>query len=143
MSDNSITLSIFPQAERFSFLPKLFGNGAYMEGEALVYKYMSAICDEYTGAYWKYASLSNGGYVMLPEMEEKSLKIQIRLNMYEGTMTPEAAGIVCCLYALSGMSFHYLERDPAISQHIAERYHQLRDYAVSHPEWAAIGAAID
>ncbi|MBS0984252.1 antirestriction protein [Gluconobacter cerinus] len=143
MSENSINISIVPQSERFSFLPSMFGNGTYLEGESTVYAYMSALCREYTGGYWNYAYLSNGGRVMLPEMEETTVTISVRLNGYQGQMTPNAAGIVCCLFALSGLSCKVFQTNPEAAELIAERYHQLRDFALEHAEREAILAAID
>lgn len=143
MSDNKIILSIIPQEERFSFLPSMFGNKSFMEGEAMVYDHMSRFCADYTGGYWQYARLSNGGCVMLPEMDEKHVRFCITDNFHESVMTPEAAGIACCLYVLSHLSFALYEKKPDECELVSERFHQLRDFALEHPERELILDAID
>ncbi|MGH7117509.1 MAG: antirestriction protein [Acetobacteraceae bacterium] len=59
-------------------------------------------------------------------------------NGYGGHMSAEAAGINATLFALSSLSFKYPD-----AQILAERFHQLRAFALDHSEASAILAAID
>lgn len=138
-----IALTIVPQAERFAFLPAMFGDNVYLQGEAQVYDHMTKFCDEYTGGYWKYGLLSNGGHVMLPEMEEAQVRFSVPENFHNSLMTPDAAGIACCLFVLSHLSFALYGDNPTACDLVIERFHQLRDYALEHPEREQILDAID
>jgi hypothetical protein len=59
-------------------------------------------------------------------------------NGFSGKVSAETAGIIATLYALSELSFQYPTQD-----RFATRFHQLRAYALDHPQVEAIFAAID
>ncbi len=65
-------------------------------------------------------------------------RIHIDTNCYDGIMSADASGITTCLFACSHLSFN----DPK-GELFAERFHQLRDYALGHPESGEIFSAID
>ena len=82
-------------------------------------------------------ALSNGGWYMCPDDDDRFAVLCD--NGYEGSMTADAFGIVCVLYAFSHLSFS----DDAIAGICARHYHLLRDFAAEHDEAEAIFAAID
>jgi hypothetical protein len=96
---------------------------------------MRFLAAEYSGGYWTFHDLSNGGCFMAPR--GPSLRI-VAPNGFDETMEAESAGIVATLYALSVLSFKY----PAVEV-FATRFHQLRDFALDHAKAGAILEAID
>ena len=120
--------------ERLECLPKHFGRHLLIVEDA-VYSFMRHLSDQYTGGFWKYCELSNGGFYMAPEGE--SFSMVVPGNGFSGTLTADAAGITACLFALSHLSFQF--RTEVISNH----FYQLREFALEHAERVAILAAID
>ena len=57
---------------------------------------------------------------------------------YDGILSADAAGITICLFACSHLSFH-----DSKGEVFAERFHQLREYALGHAEAGEILSAID
>ncbi|GBQ42020.1 antirestriction protein [Komagataeibacter europaeus] len=136
---NRIIKSAVPAQERMSFLPEYFGP-YFMAGEPLVYDFMGKLCPDYrtkASGMWRYEKLSNGGFLMVPEMGPEKLPCQWVENWFQGDMSPEAAAIVANLMALSALAIHTL--NPIF----ADRSDCLKDYAEQHPESATIFAAID
>jgi hypothetical protein len=121
--------------ERMQMLPRHFGRDM-LTVEYAVYAFMRKLTAQYTGGYWTFFELSNGGFYMAPECET-TFDICVDGNGFEGSMSADAAGITACLFALSHLSFQ-IENES-----IARHYHQLRDFALAHREASAILAAID
>ena len=97
---------------------------------------MRKLVNQYTGGYWTFIELSNGGFSIAPQ-SDTTFNIFVSGNGYEGEMSADAAGITACLFALSHLSFQI--HDDSIASH----YHQLREFALDHAEASAILAAID
>jgi hypothetical protein len=124
-----------PSDERLQILPRHFGR--YMlTVEYAVCAFMRKLANQYTGGYWNYFEISNGGFYMAPT-HDTPFNVLVDTNDFEGQMSADAAGITACLFALSHLSFQIADES------IAEHYHQLRDFAVYHAEASAILAAID
>ena len=123
-----------PDDARMHALPRHFGRHMLTVEDA-VYRWMRQLAPEYSGGYWHFYELSNGGFYMAPECEP--LRLRVESNGYEGLMSSRAAGITACLFALSHLSFRI--DDQVIGSH----FYQLRDFAVEHQEAGAILAAID
>ncbi len=123
-----------PDDARIHTLPLHFGQHM-LTVENAVYRWMRRLAPAYSGGYWHFYELSNGGFYMAPECEP--LLIRVEGNGYEGLMSSAAAGITACLFSFSHLSFRI--DDQVISTH----FHQLRDFALEHQEAGAILAAID
>jgi hypothetical protein len=138
MTTTAIAATKVPEEARLDFLPKLFGRH-FMKGEMLVYTFMGKLCSAYKGGYWEFYTLSNGSGFMVPVLpgDPERLDISWADNAYEGSMSPEAAGIVASLYALNYLA-NMTEEDAMI-----EAFHALREFAVYHPESREIMGAID
>jgi hypothetical protein len=121
--------------ERMQMLPRHFGHDM-LTVEYAVYAFMRKLTTQYTGGYWAFFELSNGGFYMAPECDT-TFDVRVNGNGFEGTMSADAAGITACLFALSHLSFQ-IQHDS-----IATHFHQLRDFAVEHAEAPVILAAID
>ena len=120
---------------RLNALPRYFGR-RMMTFESAVYDFMHRFAPDYRGGFWQFYELSNGGFYMAPDRQ--SYRICVDTNGYEGVMSADAAGITVCLFACSHLSFRETH-----GQLFAERFHQLREFALDHSEAAAIFAAID
>lgn len=123
-----------PDDTRLETLPRHFGKHM-LAVEDSVYYFMRQLAKDYSGGYWHFYELSNGGFYMAPECE--SLILTVNGNGYAGHMSADAGGITACLFAFSHLSFRI--RDDTISCH----YYQLREFALDHTEASAILAAID
>lgn len=123
-----------PDHERMDTLPRHFGRHL-VAVENAVYAWLRELSNEYSGGYWHFYELSNGGFYMAPECE--SLAIRVAGNGYDGVMSADAAGITACLFALSHLSFQV--PNEAIGRH----FHWLLEFAAAHREAAAIFAATD
>ena len=129
-----VLATLVSQAERLAFLPRHFGR-QMMTFETAVYAQMQVLSVDYTGGYWEFDDLTNGGCFMAP----RGLPLRVVApNGFDETMDAQAAGIVATLYALSLLSFKYQAVET-----FATRFHQLRDFALDHPHAPAILQAID
>ena len=135
-SESSIFETCVLNADRLSFLPRHFGS-RMLTFERWVYMQMSHLSEEYSGGYWDYYELSNGGCYIAPT-GTLSFTICIEGNGYCGRFDAKGAGIVATLFALSLLSFRHPDFD-----RFAERFHQLRDFALERHDAREILAAID
>ena len=126
---------VVPQEERMWALPAVFGRYS-LEFEMSVYGWMDALCSDYTGGYWEFYQLSNGGFYMALSGVGR-LKVICTGNGFEGEMSLDATGIVASLFAYNGLACRY-QREQDV-----ERYYRLRDYAFEHEEAGLIFRAID
>jgi hypothetical protein len=129
-----ITAARVLDEERMNTLPSHFGRHLLTVEDA-VYAWLRELSGEYSGGYWHFYELSNGGFYMAPQCE--FLKLRVDGNGYDGRMSGDAAGIVACLFALSHLSF----RIP--SDMLSRHFQQLLEFAAAHREASAIFAATD
>jgi hypothetical protein len=124
-----------PDNRRMRFLPDHFGPRHMLQGEGLVYAWAANLIVGYSGGYWEFFELSNGGFYMVPKTDD--VQNVIAPNMFCGALSAEAAGIVATLYGLCQIA-NSTEED-----HLIEKYHALREFALTHAEGEAILCAID
>lgn len=136
-TDSIITAMIVPESSRMDVADKHFGIRYPLVLEPMVYQFAEQLAESYTGGFWHFHNLSNGGFYMAPNLDETFAVIAD--NGYEGSLTADALGITACLYAYSNLSFG----EGAFGQRCADHYHRLLDYAMQHPEAKEIRAAID
>jgi hypothetical protein len=137
MIAKSITNTIVPESERLAHVDRLFGIQYVLKLEPTVFTMAERIAPEYSGAYWTFHTLGNGGFYMNPRSDTLfSIRCE---NGYEGKLSPDALGITSCMYAFSHLSFG----DGKLAEACAEHYHLLREYLFEHPEAKAILRAID
>ena len=137
MIARSITDTIVPESERLSFVDRLFGIQYVLKLEPTVFTMAERIAPEYSGAYWTFHTLGNGGFYMSPR-HDTMFSISCE-NGFEGKLSPDAFGITVCLYVFSELSFG----ENRLAKACADQYHLLREYAAEHPEATAIYRAID
>jgi hypothetical protein len=109
-----------------------------MRLEPAVYGLTENMSEDYSGGYWDFWELSNGGFYMSPSSQNK-FKVSC-INDYAGEMSADALGITACLYAYSHLSFNGRN---GFDEICAEHYHLLREFAFDHDESRGIFSAID
>ena len=109
-----------------------------MKLEPLIFNLTDHIADNYSGGYWDFYTLSNGGFYMSPCSDEP-FNVSCE-NGFEGRLSADALGIMVCLYAYSHLSF---SDKNGFDEVCAEHYHLLREFALDHDESRGIFSAID
>lgn len=137
MHNQSITNTFVSEPERSAFVDHLFGISYATKLEPTVFTMAERIAPEYSGGYWAFHELGNGGFYMAPSGE--ALLDVICENGFEGKLSPDALGITACLYAYSHLSFG----DGRFAETCAEHYHLLREFMFEHVEAAGILQATD
>jgi hypothetical protein len=139
MNTTPITCQLVSDSQRLSHTEKLFGLAFPLAIEPAIYTFADHLAEDYQGGYWHFYTLSNGGFYMAP-MADKPFQISCD-NGYEGQLSADAFGIICCLYAYSHLSFS--NKPATLSPLCTKQFHWLRDYALDHAESGAILEAID
>lgn len=131
----SIQASPVPGYLRSSTLPKRF-PGLFLVFEMYVYNHMDKFAKSYSGGYWEFMELSNGGFYMSLQ-SHKLFQVEVETNSFEGTMSSDAASLVANLFTYCRLANQH-ELD-----YLIRGFHLLRDYACEHPEGRLILSAID
>jgi hypothetical protein len=131
-----VSASLVPDDQRLNFLPRHFGR-QMMAVEEHLYARLSELSPDYSGGYWNFYDLSNGGCYLAPTAPEQ-LRLVVQGNDFEGTLSADAVGITATLFTLSELSFRFQRAEV-----LATRFHQLRDFAADHAEAGLIFRAID
>ena len=129
----SILRTPVPSHLRIQHTHDLFGVNFPLSLEPLVYAFAGNLSNDYSGGYWNFYTLSNGGFYMAPD-SDTPFKVNCE-NGFEGSLSADALGIAICLYAYSHLSF---SEDLFI-----DHYYWLRDFMLDHPEAESILRAID
>ena len=130
-----ITKRQIPEAERLDFLPRKVRN-AYLQFETSVYNLMGQLCADYSGGYWQFYELSNGGFYMALE-DDKTMHVDFPANYFEDDMSPETLSIAACLFSLNALCWQ------TKSEQITDNFYALRDFAIQHKEAGKILKLID
>jgi hypothetical protein len=133
-----ITKKRVTEQKRTSHTATLFGLNFPMRLEPAVYGLTENMSEEYSGGYWDFWGLSNGGFYMSPRSDER-FNVSC-MNDYAGEMSADALGITACLYAYSHLSF---DQESQFTDTCIQQYHWLRDYALDHDEAGDIFRAVD
>jgi hypothetical protein len=137
MQNQSITNTTVSESERSAFVDRLFGISYATKLEPTVFTIAERIAPEYSGGYWAFHELGNGGFYFAPSIGTPF--DVICENGFEGKLSPDALGITACLYAYSYLSFG----DGRFAHTCAEHYHLLREFMFEHAEARAILQATD
>ena len=138
-NETLVTSTLVPTDQRTLVTAKLFGHLFPTRIEPTVFNMAQYLSKDYTGGYWEFYTLSNGGFHMTPATEDL-FHVETSSNFFEGDMDAAAFGITACLYAYSHLAF---ANEPELAGVCSEHYHLLRDFALDHEEAEAIMRAID
>lgn len=134
----AIVATLVPDQGRLAFLPRHFGKDM-LTVENVIYTQFAKLCPTYTGGYWHFYDLSNGGCYLAPS--HVSYHLIHAGNFFDASVSGDAAGIIASLFTFSHLSFHF-ENDP-LGPRLANYFHRLRDFAANHPEAGLILRVID
>jgi hypothetical protein len=132
-----ITSQLIPTSERMAVVDKQFGIQYVLKLEPTVFKMAENIAPAYSGAYWNFHTISNGGFYMAPRTD--AIFAVSCENGFEGKLSADGLGIAASMYAYSHLSFG----DGAFAETCATNYHLLREYMFQHAEVNAILRTID
>ena len=135
---STIICSTVPETERMDFVDKLFGISYVLKLEPTVFNMAGMLAAEYSGAYWEFFTLSNGGFFMAPRGEDTIFDVSCQ-NGFDGKLSANALGLASSLYAYSHLSFG----GDAFSELAATHFHWCRAWACEHPESSSLLACID
>jgi hypothetical protein len=133
----TVTRELVPYDRRTAVAERLFGIHFPLQLEPSIYGITDRMAEDYTGGYWVFYTLSNGGFCMAPPTDR--LFHVTCDNMFDGDLSGDALGITAYLYAYSHLSF----TDGRFGRVCACHYHRLREYMFEHPEMRAILGATD
>ena len=131
-----ITRELVPEDRRMAVAERLFGIHFPLQLEPVVYGITERMAEDYSGGYWNFYTLSNGGFFMAPSTD-RVFHVSCD-NMFEGDLSADALGITACLYAYSHLSFA-----GDFAREYALHYHRLREFMFEHPEVKEILGATD
>ncbi|WP_099609458.1 antirestriction protein [Vibrio coralliilyticus] len=101
------------------------------------------MCCEYTGGYWEFIELENGGKYLYP-VGDKALKVSNPNNYSAHVMSAKAAGICVTLITLSFYAMKAHERgDDEERDKLATLEYKLYQYARELDEFSSIRSIID
>ena len=132
--DDKTIATIVPENFRLGFLPRHFGR-YFLQVETAVFGHMGNLCSKYSGGFWEFYDLDNGGCYLAPKNGAYALAAP---NGFEATVSAEVAGLIASLYAFSHLAFKF-----GTVEVFSDRFHQLREFALEHAEARTILAAID
>ena len=112
-TDSVITHILVPEEHRLDLTAELFGMHFPLAIEPAIFTFASRLSPEYNGGYWDFYELRNGGFFMAPDADSYTVTSD---NGWQRTMSGEAFGICCCLYAYSHMSFSQRDDLAELSQ---------------------------
>jgi hypothetical protein len=135
--DTTISRQLVADNQRTTITADLFGVYFPLQLEPFVYAVTSKLSEDYSGGYWHFYTLTNGGFYMAPDSDGQFAVISE--NGFEGFMSADALGVTACLYAYSHLSFGQGEFAETCAQH----YHWLREYMFEHAEAGDILRTID
>jgi hypothetical protein len=133
-----VTRTLIPEDQRLAVIEKTFGAHFPLMIEPVIYGITEKMTEAYSGGYWQFYNLGNGGFYMAPEGDQI---YQVSCdNYFTGVLSADALGLTACLYAYSHCSF---SRDECFGRLCAMQYHLLRHHMYEHEEVANILGAID
>ena len=127
-----------PEDERLEHIAHTFGARFPLQIEPLIYVLTAELAPAYNGGFWDFYALSNGGFYMAPSSDEDFAVICE--NGFVGTLSSDALGVAATLCAFSHLSFSGNE---SLARLCSEKFHQLRDFMMDHPEAEKILRATD
>lgn len=137
---HSITLQVC-EFDRLSFLPDMFGDD-FLSAEMQVYSLADRYLPQYTGGFWLFIRLPEGGGYMAPDSDRVHL-INAD-NWFDKTVSGDAAGIVLTALAINRRCWVHHDRGNAgLVQLLMQREEQLWNYIETHPERGDIIRALD
>ena len=133
MKIRKIEASQVKEERRMAFLLRHIGPRWASSFEQLLNQWMKRLSCDYSGDYWNYFELSNGGFYLTPSATKKTF-LMTSTNFARENVSADAAGIIVTMLALTElMGIMDCKGDGGLDN-IIERYNSLRDFAIEHHE---------
>jgi len=132
-----IATPVYGEDRRMQCLINIAGNMPrhFFGLERAIFAAMGLYCASYSGGYWDYFQLSNGGFFMaLPNDEHFHMASP---NGFSCDVDAETAGIIATAFAYGNLSFG------PNGECFGEAYHKLSDFIFQHRNAGLIRAALD
>jgi hypothetical protein len=126
-----------PEERRAAYARKVFGNSFPFLVESTVYSVASRLSPDYKGGMWLFNGLCPSGFFMNPDTDDHFRVVSP--NGFDGVMSSEAMGLTACLFSYSHLSFGR----GRLAEVCSDQFHQVRRFAIQHPEADLILAACD
>jgi hypothetical protein len=81
---------LVPENRRMAVVERLFGIHFPLKLEPVIYDITERMAEDYSGGYWHFYTLSNGGFYMAPA-ENRVFHVTCD-NMFEGDLSGDALG---------------------------------------------------
>ncbi len=134
-----ITANVISGSRRADHVAGIFGTAFPFAIEPRIFMTAESLSRSYRGGCWEMYALSNGGFYMAPETD-RVFPVSAP-NGFKSEMSADAFGITVCLYVFSLASFD--RRKPRLAGICTEQFYLVREFALDHPESAAIFGATD
>ena len=132
-----VTRELVPDNQRMTVVDKLFGMRYVLELEPAIFSITERMTESYSGGFWNFFLLSNGGFYLALAGED-TYHVTCD-NYFEGDLSADALGITATLWAYSHLSF----TAGSFAHCYADHYHRLREYMFEHQEVREILGATD
>lgn len=131
----AIAAKLVQPNHRLDFLPK-HCEQYHMSFELGVYRVMDLACPDYSGGFWHFYEVSNGGFFIALD-RDSPVHLIWQDNYFNSEMSAQAAGIAVSLMILSDLAFS------CDAERFSDKFHLLREFALDHTEAGLIFGFID
>lgn len=137
----TITKKIVNGKYRGGVLPRFIGS-KFLIFEQTIYGYTDHFVEDYSGGFWQFYELTNGGFYMSLD-SEKELTFENDDNYFSESVDADTMSIIINLYVYNHLSFKYYESDVESAERFIRLYSLLLEYAKQHQQASTIFRAID
>ncbi len=142
---DSFKKTVVPMQDREGTLFGVFGSVG-QQFERMVFIMMDKLDASYKGGFWEFVHVESAesdtpkSFYMYPVRKEAEVECRWEDNFSRENVSPEVAGIIATLFALSHLSFSVR---PEMAATLSDKYEGLMAYAMTLPEAPKILSLID
>ena len=133
MKIRRIEASPVEEERRKALLLRHIGPRWVSSFEQLLSQWMKRLSCHYSGDYWDYFELSNGGFYLTPSATKKTF-LMTSPNFARENVSADAAGIIVTMLALTELMGMVDYKGDGSLDSFTERYCALRNFAIEHTE---------
>ena len=129
-----------PDDWRLEMICRRFQNIVF---DNAVFNVADQIAEHYDGGLWEYYQRDGQFFYMVPDTDT-GIDISVPGNYFQGRVSSDAFGLICTLTALGQVLMHLHSKGQyELGHRLNDYFHELRIYAIEHPEAEQIMRAID
>ncbi len=137
----TITKKIIRGKRRGNILPHYIGS-KFIIFEQNIYGYTDHFVEGYSGGFWQFYELSNGGFYMSVDCD-KEVTFENPDNYFSEIMDADTMSIIINLYVTNHLAFKYHDSNDEAAAIFTRLYLHLLEYAKEQPNASTILRAID